>query len=649
MTHEYKLYIQDSVFEEDLLASCFNIHYNANSDINKSMEQNIRDIYGEDLNITSIDGMINFLNSSGNTLRDQYPYMAYTYVNGEQTYSNKETLSPEDTSGYHFFIHIHFDENGNVSLENSYNFALPIKNAYYSLINSLLTFYDEETNVQQTIDLITNKDFYFALSEDCAIEDFLYATGYYYQVDYEVAYLSQQMDTILLSFVILFIITCFLPVKKFKTIGFYQKIFAIPVEILIVVSLMFLNFSASIITNNIFHHSADAIYLYTFLAILFIFDVMIAKDLLIEFNMNYLHKRSLCFKGIDYASRYLKSLDLSEHNYFTLAKFIIIGMILLIVLVFFLGMWGIIWYAIIAFIIAMLALNSVKRDYKKLLEVTSQIASGKFDTSLNSDLGIFNSYKNSMNAIRDDFKTAVDNAVKSEKMKTELITSVSHDLKTPLTSIVSYVDLLKDSTLTEDKKQEYINIIDHNASRLKNLINDLFEVSKASSGNIQLDFMEIDILSLIKQALLEYDHLFTQKGLQIKLTHDLDKYILTLDSQKTYRIFTNLFTNIYKYALENTRVYIDITTNENMVVVTLRNISKNEIHVTEEDLLERFVQGDQSRHSEGSGLGLAIVKTFCELQQATCHVHVDGDLFKVTLRFDTTFKPETVKVKEDIQ
>ena len=199
---------------------------------------------------------------------------------------------------------------------------------------------------------------------------------------------------------------------------------------------------------------------------------------------------------------------------------------------------------------------------------------------------------------------------------------------------MTYADLLKDEQLDNDKKKEYIAVIDRNALRLKNLINDLFEVSKASSGNITLNLMEIDIISLIKQAILEYDHLFEKQGLQLKFTSNQEKSILKLDSQKTYRIITNLLVNISKYAMENTRVYIDVTDTQEKVQITLKNISKHEIRIEANELLERFVQGDSSRHSEGSGLGLAITKTFTELQGGTCQVSVDGDLFKVTLVFN---------------
>ncbi|MBS5114715.1 MAG: HAMP domain-containing histidine kinase [Erysipelotrichaceae bacterium] len=252
---------------------------------------------------------------------------------------------------------------------------------------------------------------------------------------------------------------------------------------------------------------------------------------------------------------------------------------------------------------------------------------------MNSNLGIFNSYRDSMGQIKDDFKQAIEREIKSEKMKSELITSVSHDLKTPLTSIVTYVDLLKNQNIEADKKQEYIEVIDRNALRLKNLINDLFEVSKASSGNIQMNYMDIDIIALIKQVLFEYEQAYDQKHLEVKFNSSSEKIILKLDSQKTYRILTNLFTNILKYALENTRVYIDIKETDYNVNITIRNISKYEIQVEAHELLERFVQGDSSRHYEGSGLGLAIAKSFCELQHGTFEVSVEGDLFKTVLTF----------------
>lgn len=218
-------------------------------------------------------------------------------------------------------------------------------------------------------------------------------------------------------------------------------------------------------------------------------------------------------------------------------------------------------------------------------------------------------------------------------MKTELISNVSHDLKTPLTSIITYVDLLKKDALTDEERHQYIQVLERNSLRLKNLIDDLFEVSKANSGDIKLHFVDVDIVSLIKQAELECQDKLDEKSLDIKMNTSHEKIIHSLDSSKTYRIFENLFINISKYALDHTRVYIDVIEDEDNITIIFKNISEQEITFNNKEIVERFVQGDKSRNTTGSGLGLAIVKSFTELQKGQFQVETDGDLFKSIITF----------------
>ena len=219
-------------------------------------------------------------------------------------------------------------------------------------------------------------------------------------------------------------------------------------------------------------------------------------------------------------------------------------------------------------------------------------------------------------------------------MKTELISNVSHDLKTPLTSIITYIDLLKNDQLIDEDRKKYIEILERNSLRLKNLIDDLFEVSKVNSGNVHLDLVDVDIVSLIKQAQLESQDKLDEKNLDVRMNCSEEKIICYLDSSKTYRIFENLFINISKYALANTRVYIDLIQIDHQIQITFKNISEAEMTFNENEIVERFVQGDKSRNTSGSGLGLAIVKSFTELQKGQFKVEVDGDLFKSILTFN---------------
>lgn len=217
-------------------------------------------------------------------------------------------------------------------------------------------------------------------------------------------------------------------------------------------------------------------------------------------------------------------------------------------------------------------------------------------------------------------------------MKTELITNVSHDLKTPLTAIITYVNLLKDEK-DEKKQKDYIDILERKSMRLKVLIEDLFEISKASSQNVNLNLMNVDIVNLFKQVKFELEDKFEEKGLEFRTTFPEEKVILRLDSQKTYRIFENLLNNIVKYALPGTRVYVEIEKTEKDVFIRLKNISATELTFNPEEITERFVRGDESRNTEGSGLGLAIVKSFVGLQGGSFHIETEADLFKAEIRW----------------
>ncbi len=316
----------------------------------------------------------------------------------------------------------------------------------------------------------------------------------------------------------------------------------------------------------------------------------------------------------------------------------------------FAGILGLIVYTVIVYFILKRYVIGIQEKYRKLLRATSSIAQGNLDTALSEDFGIFESYKSQLRRIQVDFKRAVDEEVKSQRMKTELITNVSHDLKTPLTAIITYIDLLKEPGVTEEKKEEYLAVLQKKANRLKVLIEDLFEISKASSKAVTLQIVDVDICNLLRQAYLEQEDRISAANLDFRFRLPEKKIILSLDSQKTYRIFDNLYTNIIKYALKGTRVYVTLTEekerssegnlspassgkNREYVRIELKNISASELSVVPNELTERFVRGDGSRNTEGSGLGLAIAKSFAELQGGSMRIEVDGDLFKAILTF----------------
>lgn len=229
---------------------------------------------------------------------------------------------------------------------------------------------------------------------------------------------------------------------------------------------------------------------------------------------------------------------------------------------------------------------------------------------------------------------AFQEKVKSEKLRTELITNVSHDIKTPLTSIINYVDLLKKEKLDNPKVKEYIEVLDNKSQRLKKITEDLIEVSKASSGSLKLNLEDINVVELIKQANGEFEDKFKSQGLEIIMQSSNDKIIINNDSRYMYRIIENIYSNISKYALKNTRVYIDVKENNNKVYMDFKNTSKEKLNISEDELMQRFVRGDKSRTTEGSGLGLAIISSLAEVQNGECKLKIDGDLFKVSLIFN---------------
>ena len=240
-----------------------------------------------------------------------------------------------------------------------------------------------------------------------------------------------------------------------------------------------------------------------------------------------------------------------------------------------------------------------------------------------------------VNDISNGFENAVEQGIKSERLKAELITNVSHDIKTPLTSIINYVDLLKNENIESEKAKEYIEILDNKSQRLKKLIQDLVEASKASSGNIKLNLENLSLSELINQSIGEFEDKFEEKKLSIIKNIPEKDIIIKADSRYMYRIIENLFENITKYALENSRVYIDISyVKENKVKVEFKNISKEKLNITEEELMQRFVRGEKSRTTEGNGLGLSISQSLKEIQGGEFRIVIDGDLFKAELEFE---------------
>ena len=326
----------------------------------------------------------------------------------------------------------------------------------------------------------------------------------------------------------------------------------------------------------------------------------------------------------------LSEVDLSDKTDTVLLKYVLIQMVIVGVIACFwsFGIVLSVLYSVLLFFYIRKKLKKVQKDYQVLLKEAHQLADGRFDEEITQDVGIFNALGEEFKNVRTGFEKAVCEEMKSQNMKTELISNVSHDLKTPLTGIKNYAELLGQNNVSEQDKQVYLENLQHYIDRLNNLIEDLFEVSKVNSGNI-----ELNPVALIQQAQAETEDLLKQKNLTVILDAPENGIVQALDGDKTYRIFENLFTNIAKYTLPGTRVYVSATAQPEYTEIVFKNISEAQMNFTPEEIVERFVRGDKSRHESGSGIGLAIVKSFTEVQNGTFSIEIDGDLFKAVVRF----------------
>ncbi|MEC2055219.1 GHKL domain-containing protein [Peribacillus psychrosaccharolyticus] len=272
--------------------------------------------------------------------------------------------------------------------------------------------------------------------------------------------------------------------------------------------------------------------------------------------------------------------------------------------------------------------------FNRIVRYTDELVNGHYASDLpakgNSTLS---KLARNINSLKTGVKTSQQEQAKSERLKTELITNVSHDLRTPLTSIITYTELLKNPNLSEEERTGYLQIIDRKSKRLKVLIDDLFEASKMASGSIELVKDRADIVQLLQQSLAERDEAIKQSSLQFRVSMP-DKCVAFVDGQKLWRVFDNLIGNILNYSLENTRVYISVTAERDRVVITFKNVTKYELGDNTDEMFERFKRGDTSRHTEGSGLGLAIAKSIVDLHGGTLDIDVDGDLFKAVVMLD---------------
>ena len=299
---------------------------------------------------------------------------------------------------------------------------------------------------------------------------------------------------------------------------------------------------------------------------------------------------------------------------------------------------GVFLLALMAVDVAVMIFAIRKADGLDLImDGLKKISDGELQYKINTDTltGKQKVMAEYINNIGGGLDAAVENSLKKERMQTELITNVSHDLKTPLTSIINYVDLMKRENPTDPKIQEYLRILDEKSQRLKVLTEDVVEASKASTGNIKLEMNDIDFVEMVQQVIGEFEEKFQEKNLTMMVHFTDEPSIIYADGQRMWRVLENVFGNVVKYAMEGTRVYAEISNRNKKVTFSLKNISAQPLNISADELTERFIRGDVARNTEGSGLGLSIAKSLTELQGGEFKLYLDGDLFKVMITFAT--------------
>ncbi|QJD88013.1 HAMP domain-containing histidine kinase [Cohnella herbarum] len=295
--------------------------------------------------------------------------------------------------------------------------------------------------------------------------------------------------------------------------------------------------------------------------------------------------------------------------------------------------WLILYMCFYVLVILPAVLNFAGK-FRRLLLETKEITQGNLQAKIEiKGKGPISDLASHINNMKIGYRKALEVQMKSERLKSELITNVSHDLKTPLTSIINYVDLLKKEQPGSEKIGAYVEVLDRKSSRLKALIEDLFEASKMASGTIELDIQRIDVVALLDQAVAEFKDKFEHSSLFLRMKMSKPHIYAYLDGNKTWRLFENLLSNALKYSLPGTRVYVYLDEVDGRVTFQIQNTAQYEIDFAPDELFERFKRADESRHTEGSGLGLAIAKSIVELQGGDIRIEVSGDQFNVLIGF----------------
>ena len=495
----------------------------------------------------------------------------------------------------------------------------------------------------QAIDVNDDIDAYISISKKLIDSNpFEYGYSYYQQIvnKYEKCLeLGIPMGLLSLIFFVVYMIMNFkLPKTKREFWNYYNKI---PLEVIVTLLSIDIALIVTIAEEpNAFVNQFCIIPIF----ILLFYFILIIKQLSNFERKRDFFKTSWCVKVIIWLLKKMKSgikemrNAIKQNKDFDLTKKIVTVAILCVVAEFIVltmsGSWieffvlimlfGIQLWFLIYFVNKLGYLNEIMKGVHRIKE-------GEINYKIEEKNDIyFSSLANDINNISQGLENSIEQRIKSERMKSELITNLSHDLKTPLTSIINYVELIKkEENIQPEYLKDYVQVLDKKSKRLKILIEDLFEASKASTGNIELELVRLDLKQLLQQSIGELEDKLEEANLSLRvnLTEE-DTYVLA-DGRRLYRVFENLLCNISKYSLKNTRVYIDVTKEDGKIITTMKNISSYELNFDPDEIMERFKRADESRNTEGSGLGLAIARDLVSLQGGKMSIEIDGDLFKV--------------------
>ena len=587
-----------------------------------------------------------------------YPYLEYVMADGDGDVISQsvaptgEDLTEGDFSNYAIALNLSYDGNGEADIRvRKGPDRAEIAREFRRVLNGLEAGdYWGEMPSEYDIPMPANREFTFAMTEGNL---WTYLEEHFYYAD-DLLPGDGQTHIFGLSLLVAAAALLYPLVKSFNTGD--EKVFRAPLEVVCIAAVLVI--TAVCVNAGWMIRRSDGVAGPLDLAVWFLYFAVVywaagnLRRIFVLGPIPYFKEYSLLVsqkcgirKGVKEAwetmGRWRKramdtllDLKLSDVNNRMILKVVELNFVILAVITCFwyYGLILLVIYSAVLFYFLRGYFRDIREKYDRLNIAAAAIANGDLKTEIPADTGLFEPVAESLQKIQEGFGKAVEEEVKSQRMKTELITNVSHDLKTPLTAIITYVDLLKKE---EDpgKQKEYVEVLEKKSQRLKVLIEDLFEISKAGSGNVKLELMDVDVVNLFKQVKLELEDKIKKADLDFRCSYPEEKLTVRLDSQKTYRIFENLLVNIVKYAMPHTRVFIEILREDDQAVIRMKNISEQELNIQGQELTERFVRGDAARNTEGAGLGLAIVKSFVELQGGEFGIEIDGDLFKTQVRF----------------